>query len=321
MIVKIRATTGRIYKLELPQNATVEQLKQAFKKVIGFSQFKVKIKFIYLAYIMEDAKTIESYNIKDTEYIVASLENKNKQDLFDLTSTLYPHNYMYTSLPTNEPLPNFSDSDSMSSSGEDEESESDGFEYCESIEGLQELGFLKSDCQAAIKAAMGNFQIALAYLEAGIIPSKGDVDNFNKFIDNVKANIEVLDENPDHLNQVLNDLEKILPEQGALFRAKPELLIQRLGLNPKDFDLEEIRNTEAIDRITAENEASNPYSPNDEEEPIPDQDPLSKFTPEEQDAIKRLCELGFDIHLVIHVYEACDKNEALTANCLLAMND
>ena len=41
-----------------------------------------------------------------------------------------------------------------------------------------------------------------------------------------------------------------------------------------------------------------------------------QITPEENDAITRLCELGFDRNLVIQVYFACDKNEDMAANLL-----
>lgn len=41
-----------------------------------------------------------------------------------------------------------------------------------------------------------------------------------------------------------------------------------------------------------------------------------QISPEENDAITRLCELGFDRNLVIQVYFACDKNEEMAANLL-----
>jgi len=44
-------------------------------------------------------------------------------------------------------------------------------------------------------------------------------------------------------------------------------------------------------------------------------------TEEERVAIERLCSLGFERDLVIQVYFACDKNEALAANSLFEQQD
>ena len=46
--------------------------------------------------------------------------------------------------------------------------------------------------------------------------------------------------------------------------------------------------------------------------------PRIEVTPEENAAINRLCELGFDRSLVIQVYFACDKNEEMAANLLFS---
>ncbi|CUS21404.1 LAQU0S03e01838g1_1 [Lachancea quebecensis] len=49
-----------------------------------------------------------------------------------------------------------------------------------------------------------------------------------------------------------------------------------------------------------------------------EQAPQLEISPQDQEAISRLCELGFERTLVVQVYFACDKNEEIAANMLFS---
>ncbi|KAJ5641520.1 UV excision repair protein (RadW) [Penicillium lividum] len=59
----------------------------------------------------------------------------------------------------------------------------------------------------------------------------------------------------------------------------------------------------------------------DEDEALPPGTQAVSVTPEERDAIERLCRLGFPRDSVIQAYFACDKNEELAANFLFDQPD
>ncbi|KAI9746417.1 MAG: hypothetical protein M1818_000130 [Claussenomyces sp. TS43310] len=59
----------------------------------------------------------------------------------------------------------------------------------------------------------------------------------------------------------------------------------------------------------------------DDDAPLPPGAQAISVTPEERDAIERLCRLGFDREQAIQAYFACDKNEELAANFLFDQPD
>lgn len=118
---------------------------------------------------------------------------------------------------------------------------------------------------------------------------------------------EILQTQPEMAEVVLQQLAASNPQIAELVQSNPEAflryitegdqnaLAQALGVPPEYVEAAQ----------------------NEEGETGEDGDAYQiQITPEENDAITRLCELGFDRDLVIQVYFACDKNEEMAANLL-----
>lgn len=104
--------------------------------------------------------------------------------------------------------------------------------------------------------------------------------------------------NPELLQPLLQRIAESNPQVAQLIAQDPEGFVNRFLDN--EFDIED-GDEEAED---LEGDASH------------DGAITVQFTEQDQNAVNRLCELGFERNLVIQVYMACDKNEEVAADIL-----
>lgn len=112
----------------------------------------------------------------------------------------------------------------------------------------------------------------------------------------------VLSEHPEMIETLLQQILSQNPQLSQLIQENPEQFVSMLMGNGVDDDL---LGQSIIGGNTDEDEG--------EEGSV-----RIAITPEEESAINRLCELGFDRNMVIQVYFACDKNEELAADVLFS---
>lgn len=110
---------------------------------------------------------------------------------------------------------------------------------------------------------------------------------------------EAITSNPELLQPLLQRLAATNPQIAQLIAQDPDGFVQRLMDN--DFEIEEegaeLESGEGIEgAITLD------------------------LTEQDQDAINRLCEMGFERNWVIQIYMACDKNEEVAADILFRDN-
>eukprot|EP00729_Bicosta_minor_P009992 gene9992-23648_t len=205
----------------------------------------------------------------------------------------------------------------------------------EQIAELESMGFPRSQAEAALRAAFGNQQRATEYLlnpesmpQASSAPPPAAAADGSASMDSTADDpaTTASGASGDHptlsqsspLYQYL-DSPQFTSLRGTL-QQRPELLpsiLQQIAQNQPD--MAQLFNANREDFYILLNS------------PLPGQgggggggggggQPRGGFqvqvTPEEQAAIQRLCDLGFDRNEVIQAYIACDKNEELAANFL-----
>ncbi|CAK7908909.1 UV excision repair protein Rad23p [[Candida] anglica] len=111
-----------------------------------------------------------------------------------------------------------------------------------------------------------------------------------------------LQNNPDLIQPLLEQLAASNPQIAALIQQDPERFIRsllRTGGDESGFE------------IDYDGEGEGGEDEGDESGTV-----RIELTQQDESAINRLCELGFDRNLVIQVYMACDKNEEVAADIL-----
>lgn len=130
-------------------------------------------------------------------------------------------------------------------------------------------------------------------------------------VEDLLALRQVISGNPEALAPLLENLSTRYPQLRQQIMGNPEafisMLLEAVGDNLQAMD--EFTAPEAIETGDHELEAEGSLA-----SALPQLD----ITPEDEVAINRLCELGFERSLVIQVYFACDKNEEIAANMLFS---
>jgi len=121
---------------------------------------------------------------------------------------------------------------------------------------------------------------------------------------------ELLQQRPEMAEIVLQQMAASNPQLAEVIQRNPEAFMRYITSGDQDALAESLGIPKEYLEGTGEGD--------DAEEGEEANAPHIEVTPEENAAINRLCELGFDRSLVIQVYFACDKNEEMAANLLFS---
>lgn len=219
------------------------------------------------------------------------------------------------------------------------------------IESMMQMGYERPQIERALRAAFNNPHRAVEYLITGIPDSlapapapaapavaaeEGDDDNNGDTGDDTMENAEsnvhenmfdaaeaaAAEETEGGGEVELGDSEENqLSVLRAAIQSNPELiqpmLEQIAASNPQAAELI-LQDPEGFVRafLGAEGEDLGFEIEGDDHDQDPEGTVRVLLTEQDESAIRRLCELGFDRNLVIQVYMACEKNEEVAADIL-----
>ena len=283
------------YNVEIESDEkTIKDLKNEIEKVHGFDSNLMKL--LHNGVVLEDAKTLKDYNIKD-ENVIIMMNAKTKAKINP------PQEQPPSSISPPNPIevPKSSEESNKSAS-------------VDKVNSLVDMGYEKEKVEKALNAANGDINLAIEYLTSGNIPERNQQNQQNSNSGNNNTNSSnlpfelrqnasiikiVCQRNPNKIFSILNNMKEKSPHLFNLIK-QHEQEFKNLLVSPiSQEDITIYRNFQQEVRGRRPGGLQ------------------IRLTKEESDAVKRLKELGnFSQDEVLQAFIACDKNEELTANYL-----
>lgn len=340
--------------IEVEPEDLVSKAKEAVAQEKGCDVSQLK--FVYSGKVLSDEQALSFYKIKEGDSIIymISKAKKTAPEAAPVAPAAPASTEIKTETNASAGAPvSESSAPSSAQAGTDFTS---GSEREASIQNIMEMGYSREEVETALRAAFNNPHRAVEYLLTGIpenlLPPQPTAESqiteapvAESTTANVSTEVNDNDEDTHNVNlfeaaaQAANqaDDQSNDPAREMGEEAQLQLLRQAIQNDP-----------ELIQPLIEQISASNPQVAQ-----IIQQDPEAFFrtflgaedgedlgfefedvegegneggnepgtirlelTEQDQSAISRLCELGFDRDLVIQVYMACDKNEEIAADIL-----
>jgi UV excision repair protein RAD23 len=352
MQLQIKTLSNEKFTIECELTDTVRTIKENIAAKDLKDKYEAdSVKLIYAGKILEDSKTLESYSINQESFLVVVKQAPPKNPPAAASSTNTPSNTATSaSTPTRSPnvVPPVPSSvpqqqpRTTPSTGTAPAATQDSFLSPEAREKalseLTDMGFDRIQAEQALRASFYHVERAAEYLITGTIPTvvegpassqgggsaqtptgsesstggrrPGGVDDLSELSSNpqFQALRQLIQQNPDQLQTLMQTLQATQPELFQLIEQRPQEFLELL------------------------NQADEGDEAGDDDDPLqggaggpgghgPPGTVTITLSPQDQQAINRLQDMGFERNRVIEAFLACDRNEELAANYLLSSFD
>lgn len=326
MIITLKNLQQQTFQVDIEPSKTVKELKEKIHTEKGNDYPAENQRLIYAGKILSDETPVSEYNIDEKKFIVVMVSKPkgpppSHQGPADPTAP--PATTAASPAQETQPVPPQERTTSAPSISQAESTLLMGDEYSTMVQNIVDMGYEKSQVEAALRASYNNPDRAVEYLITGIPPDP-DASEQPSANDATGEQGERTESSEEPLGFLRSQPQ--FQQMRSVVQQNPELLntvLQQIGQsNPALLQLISQHQEEFVRMLNEPVSASGggggggggaEATQNTTTTQVP-------VTPQDKEAIERLKALGFPEHLVIQAYFACEKNENLAANFLLSQN-
>ena len=315
MKITLKSLKQVAYDIEVDTDEiSIMELKKTAESVHGFDHSCLKL--VFNGSILDDSKKLSNYNIKDGNVIV--MMNAKAKPINVKPST---------EVFTNEEKPIENEKKTETTTTEVKPPK----DYSNEVTDLVEMGFVKSEAEAAIKAARGNVTIAIEFLYNGIpdnLPMEAETttgrvtgtsssgrNTTSDALKKISSMIKMLCGNdPSKLQSVLLGIQNTQPQIIELIKDNEEEFKALINQPIDDDDMRIFHEMNSGMGIGGGNTGSRTGSSGTRTNENNRRE--IRLNKEEFDAVQRLKEFGFSEYDAVQAYFACEKNEEYALNFL-----
>ncbi|XP_014236803.1 UV excision repair protein RAD23 homolog B [Trichogramma pretiosum] len=353
MQLTLKNLQQKTFTVEIDASKTVKDLKDVIEAQQSMPALHQKL--IYAGKILVDDQPLKDYNIDEKKFIVVmvsapkttpattastSSDDKSSESSSEQTTTVTttpttetPASSATVAQPTTQSTRPTESNPAVPTARAERTNQPEsallvGDDYNTMVNNIMDMGYERDQVEQALRASFNNPDRAVEYLLTGIPPQifadppedpaapadapaadtlqEGqDPLAFLRSQPQFHQMRGVIQQNPQLLNPVLQQIGQTNPALLQLISQNQEAFVRMLNEAPSGAEAASGGGTGGSNITAGSGTGSGA---------------LINITPQDKEAIERLKALGFPEDLVVQAYFACEKNENLAANFLLAQN-
>lgn len=347
MLITFKTLQQISFTIEVDPKISVAELKTEIFKKNGPDFPAENLNLIYAGVILDDARNVESYNIDEKKFIVVMVKKLNVASSSSASST----SAAASETPKQPPVEKKEETQQPEQKKEEvaavsaaaaapEPTASISGDLDETVKSIMEMGYDRQMVEQALRASFNNPERAVEYLISGIpdnaidetIQQSASIASVAAGTPQSAANTSQLSSDSSASEHPLEFLrsQPQFQQMRSLLSTNPELLstiLQQIGqTNPALLKLISEHQHDFLNMLNEQEDrdqpvgGSNTTSSRDSDRDSHPTEVL-QITPQDKQAIERLKAMGFEEHLVLQAYFACEKDENSAANLLLSSSD